>query len=235
MIKVSDMTGSYTIPLGYHDGSGIVRALSNSGTYTTTSRGSALDMGVTNTYRYVDTSGVANNNTGTYTFESGDTGGTKDLGATNTYRYVNASNVYNKGRSSVNSFCVWTVGTNSANGSDVWGCIRVAETPTSNIIHDNSVNNNDMTYTFKTRVITNMTVNVFCKGANFSTYNWLSIPFFDVWVERIGSHKTVSAVPNQFVTLTTTLECAAGDYICIRQWVGAFQYGTTETYAMLYG
>jgi len=68
-----------------------------SGTYTASSRGSALDMGATNNLRYVNTNGVPNSNSGTYTYGSGSTGGTVDLGATNSYRYVNASNVYSKG------------------------------------------------------------------------------------------------------------------------------------------
>ncbi len=71
---------------------------SNSGTYTPTSRSASLDMGATNSYRYVNTNSVPNSNSGTYTYGSGSTGGTVDLGATNTYRYVNATNVYNKGK-----------------------------------------------------------------------------------------------------------------------------------------
>lgn len=121
---------SYTIPKGYHSGSGKVsltletktvtasrsaqtvtpssgKVLSKvtvnkypdaSGTYTASSRGSALDMGATNNLRYVNTNGVPNSNSGTYTFGSND-GSTKDLGTTNTYRYVNAQNVYSKGHS----------------------------------------------------------------------------------------------------------------------------------------
>ena len=135
-VTLDTTTTSYTVPEGYHNGTGTVsistqsktvtpsarsataaivtpdsgKVLSevtvdttsvpnaNTDTYSATSRGSALDMGSTNTYRYVNTTGVPNTNSGTYTFASGDTGGTKDLGETNTYRYVNASNVYNKGK-----------------------------------------------------------------------------------------------------------------------------------------
>lgn len=57
-----------------------------SGTYTATSRGSALDMGVGNNLRYVNTNGVPNTNSNTYTVTSN---GTKDMGATNSNRYVN--------------------------------------------------------------------------------------------------------------------------------------------------
>ena len=136
-VTLDTTTTSYTVPEGYHNGTGTVsistqsktvtpsarsatastvtpdsgKVLSevtvdttsvpnaNTDTYSATSRGSALDMGSTNTYRYVNTTGVPNTNSGTYTFASGDTGGTKDLGETNTYRYVNATNVYNKGKS----------------------------------------------------------------------------------------------------------------------------------------
>ena len=61
---------------------------SNSGTYTATTRSSDIDMGATNTYRYVDTSGVPNSNSGTYDVTSN---GLKDMGATNDKRYVNVS------------------------------------------------------------------------------------------------------------------------------------------------
>ena len=92
--------GSYTIPAGYHNGSGKVTANpnQNSGTYTPTSRSTSLDMGVNNTYRYINTNSVPNSNSGTYTYAANSTGGTVDLGTTNTYRYVNASNVYAKGK-----------------------------------------------------------------------------------------------------------------------------------------
>lgn len=93
-----DPGGSYTIPAGYHNGQGAVSAKSNTGTYTASSRGAALDMGAANLNRYVNTNGVPNSNTGTYTFPANDTGGTKDLGEANNYRYVNAQNVYNKGK-----------------------------------------------------------------------------------------------------------------------------------------
>ena len=122
---------SYTIPAGYHNGSGkVTNSIANkgaitgtvgmggtytstqngyvttikvtgptaSGTYNATTRGASLDMGATNTYRYVNTNSVPNTNSGTYTYAANSTGGTVDLGATNTYRYVNAANVYAKGK-----------------------------------------------------------------------------------------------------------------------------------------
>ena len=98
--KTINPGGSYTIPAGYHNGSGKVTANpnQNSGTYKPTSRSTSIDMGANNTYRYVNTSSVPNTNSATYTYASGSTGGTIDLGANNTYRYVNASNVYAKGK-----------------------------------------------------------------------------------------------------------------------------------------
>ena len=56
--------GSYTIPAGYHNGSGKVTANpnQNSGTYTygSGSTGGTVDMGANNTYRYVNASNVYN-------------------------------------------------------------------------------------------------------------------------------------------------------------------------------
>ena len=85
--------GSYTIPQGYHSGSGTVTANGNqnSGTYTPTTRSASIDMGENNTYRYVNTNSVPNSNSGTYTPTS--RGTALDMGATNTYRYVNTSKV----------------------------------------------------------------------------------------------------------------------------------------------
>lgn len=73
-----------------------VNALTPTGTFSTSTRGTAVDMGATNNYRYVNTNGVSNTNSGTYTFGS-TTGATYDMGSTNTYRYVNAANVYSNG------------------------------------------------------------------------------------------------------------------------------------------
>ena len=67
----------------------------NTTTYTPTSRSASLDMGATNTYRYVNTNSVPNTNSATYTPSSNGTA--LDMGATNTYRYVNTSTVYNSG------------------------------------------------------------------------------------------------------------------------------------------
>ena len=73
-----------------------VNALTMSGTYTASSRGASLDMGASNTYRYVNTNSVPNSNSGTYTPSTHGTA--LDMGATNTYRYVNTINAYNKGK-----------------------------------------------------------------------------------------------------------------------------------------
>lgn len=69
----------------------------HTGTYTATTRGSALDMGEDHEYRYVNTNGVPNVNTETYPSASGNitTNGTHDMGANNNYRYVKV-NVSNK-------------------------------------------------------------------------------------------------------------------------------------------
>lgn len=68
-----------------------VNKLTMSGTYTTTTRGTAVDMGESNTYRYVNTNGVTNTNSGTYSASS--RSASLDMGATNTYRYVNTNGV----------------------------------------------------------------------------------------------------------------------------------------------
>ncbi len=120
--KTLGLGESYTVPQGYHNGSGKVsvsitsqektitasrsqqivtpdngKVLSKvtvnkypdaSGTYTATSRGSALDMGAGNNLRYVNTNGVPNTNSDTYNVTSN---GTKDMGATNTNRYVSVN------------------------------------------------------------------------------------------------------------------------------------------------
>lgn len=57
----------------------------NTGTYKPTTRAASIDMGATNSYRYVNTTSVPNNNTTTYSVTSN---GTKDMGQTNVYRYV---------------------------------------------------------------------------------------------------------------------------------------------------
>lgn len=60
----------------------------NTGTYKPTTRAASIDMGETNSYRYVNTTSVPNNNTTTYSVTSN---GTKDMGQTNVYRYVSAN------------------------------------------------------------------------------------------------------------------------------------------------
>jgi hypothetical protein len=85
--------GSYTIPLGYHNGNGVVTASPNTGTYSPTTRNAALDMGISNLNRYVNTTGIPNSNTETYTASSRNAA--LDMGATNSYRYVNTNGVPN--------------------------------------------------------------------------------------------------------------------------------------------
>ena len=86
-----------------------VNALAPTGTFSTNTRGTAVDMGATSNYRYVNTNGVSNTNSGTYTFSTASTGASYDMGATNTYRYVNATNVYNKGKTDgiKSTFSTW--------------------------------------------------------------------------------------------------------------------------------
>lgn len=115
--------GSYTIPSGYHTGSGKISRSSKSGTYTVNSPGSNKDMGASNSYRYVATSGLVVTPTatksvtanGTYTDIAGygtlnvnvalhsgtytipnNAGSTTalDMGQYNTYRYINSSSFY---------------------------------------------------------------------------------------------------------------------------------------------
>ena len=83
-----------------------VNALSPTGAYPANTRGSQVDMGATNNYRYVNTTNVPNSNSGTFTFTSSNSnlnGDTVDLTETNTIRYVNANNVYNHGYNNGNS------------------------------------------------------------------------------------------------------------------------------------
>lgn len=97
--------GSYTIPLGYHNGNGVVSVSPNTGTYSPTTRNAALDMGIDNLYRYVDTTGVPNANTQTYTPTSNNS--SLDMGATNNYRYVNTNTVYNLGKNDSSARTLW--------------------------------------------------------------------------------------------------------------------------------
>ena len=88
-------------------------------TFTPTTRTAGIDMGASNTYRYVTTTSVPNSNSTTYTYPANSTGGTTDMGESNSYRYVNASNVYNKGVSDGGSGKITPSGTItiSSNGS----------------------------------------------------------------------------------------------------------------------
>jgi len=87
---VNPSTSSQTVYTnGYFcRGNVTINAISCSGTYTPTSRSSGLDMGASNTYRYVNTNSVPNTNSGTYTsLPNKGTTYDIDMGGTNTYRY----------------------------------------------------------------------------------------------------------------------------------------------------
>ena len=87
---------SYTVPAGYHNGSGAVSITPETKTVTATTSNQTVTPSTGKVLTSVTVKPQAQS--ATYTYASGDTGGTKDLGATNNYRYVNASNVYNKGK-----------------------------------------------------------------------------------------------------------------------------------------
>lgn len=72
-----------------------VNGLAPSGTYTASSRGSALDMGATSNYRYVNTNSVPNSNSSklTLSYSSSANYGNYDMGATNTNRYLDILDV----------------------------------------------------------------------------------------------------------------------------------------------
>lgn len=88
-------SGSYTIPEGYHDGTGTVTANpnQNSSTYDAKTRSASIDMGANNNVRYLKTTNVPNSNSGTYTATSKDSA--LDMGSENTYRYVDTSGIPN--------------------------------------------------------------------------------------------------------------------------------------------
>ena len=69
------------------------KMIPNTLTYTASSRGSGLDMGEYNLYRYINTNSVPNSNSDTYKATSRNT--SIDMGSTNTYRYVNTDGVPN--------------------------------------------------------------------------------------------------------------------------------------------
>lgn len=93
----------YTIPAGYHNGSGIVKANANQNTdvFTPVERRVNIDMGENNAYRYVTTTQVPNSNSGIYEAptpaNSTVNANTFDMGETNAFRYVRTKNAYDKG------------------------------------------------------------------------------------------------------------------------------------------
>lgn len=87
-------------------------------TYAVTSKGSSIDMGEYNNFRYIDASGVPNLNSSTYTPSSNSSA--HDMGETNSYRYVNTNIVYNLGAADVISSTDinqnWTIERSSDSG-----------------------------------------------------------------------------------------------------------------------
>lgn len=61
-------------------------------------RSNSIDMGQSNSVRYVNTYNVPNFSQDTYTYPEGSSGGDVNLGSDNTVRYVNCRNVFNKGK-----------------------------------------------------------------------------------------------------------------------------------------
>lgn len=88
--------GSYTIPAGYHNGSGKITVNKKAATFKATTRSASLNMGETNTYRYLDTTGIPNSKSETF---KPTTSGLLDMKADNNYRYVDMSGVYKAGAS----------------------------------------------------------------------------------------------------------------------------------------
>ena len=118
LTKTINPGGSVDIAAGYYSG-GKITANSNTGTYTPSSHGTALDMGATNTYRYVNTTNVWNQavaaadarvNTSSTNYQSGYNNGysdgkkTSSYGLIGTYNYVAYLNVSAYGATSVSKF-----------------------------------------------------------------------------------------------------------------------------------
>ena len=120
--SLNTSTTSYTIPKGYHSGSGKVSLTTEEKTVTasrsaqtvTPSSGKVLSKVTVN--KYPDASG-------TYTYPSGSTGGTYDMGTTNNLRYVNASNVYAKGKADQQNV-TWT---------EQWSSVGTPQEPQSGL------------------------------------------------------------------------------------------------------
>ena len=101
---------TYTIPTGFHNGSGTVTANPNQNsttyTYASGSTGATVDMGVNNIYRYVNATNVYNQgladgattHTGTITISSVYESGTGyDMGVNHTYRYIKTDGLASNG------------------------------------------------------------------------------------------------------------------------------------------
>ena len=99
--KTLSPSQTYTIPAGYHNGSGVVKVDPKKLTFKATTREAKKDMGEYNTFRYLDTTQVPNSKSGIYEPTATDietciaNGTDLDMGVTNSYRYVNMKPVYN--------------------------------------------------------------------------------------------------------------------------------------------
>lgn len=159
--------GSYTIPAGYHNGSGKVTANpnQNSGTYKPTTRSTSLDMGANNTYRYVNTSSVPNTNSDTYTASS--RSASLDMGATNTYRYVNTNSVPN-----TNS-ATYTYASGSTGGTIDLGATNTYRYVNASNVYAKGKADGDVLRTVRLVVHDDRTVDLYLKGSLvFSAGTW---------------------------------------------------------------
>ena len=110
-------------------------------TYAVTSKGSSIDMGEYNNFRYIDASGVPNVNSSTYTPTS--RSASLDMGVDNAYRYVNTNSVPNS-----NSTTFTPTSNNSAHDMGETNNYRYVNTNTvynlgaADVIWSTSINQN---------------------------------------------------------------------------------------------
>lgn len=123
LLNATNLTGYVYFPYGWHPNTNstygnycsVTQAQAqachyHTATATVSTRGSAVDIGQTHSYRYVNTNGVPNSNSSTYT-PSGDNRNktSLDMGATNSYRYVNTNVCYTYGAFSAVTGCSLSV------------------------------------------------------------------------------------------------------------------------------
>lgn len=90
---------------------------------------------------------------------------------------------------------------------------------------------------FKYKVSKQMTVNIECFGYQSTQYLWESVPFFDVYNERIGIHYTSGSLSTDLsatYSVLAKINCNANDIICVKQWFGDYQYGNCVTNTIIY-